>query len=61
MDDPGAKKVLDEEYFSYVHHFPFFDELYTLRELMNGPFTNVPYEQQEKIDRLLRAVIRNDN
>ncbi len=52
----GTKKILDEEYFSIVKDFPFFDELYTLQELMNGPFTNVPYEQQEKIDKLLRAV-----
>ena len=49
------------EYFTYVKHLPFFDELYTLRELMNGPFTNVPYEQQEKIDRLLRSVIKDNN
>lgn len=52
----GTKKILDEEYFSTVKDLPFFDELYTLQELMNGPFTNVPYEQQEKIDKLLRTV-----
>lgn len=52
----GTKKVLDEEYFSIVKDLPFYEELYTLQELMNGPFTNVPYEQQAKIDRMLRAV-----
>ncbi len=52
----GARKVLDKEYFSFVKEMPFYDELYTLQELMNGPFTNVPYDQQAKIDRLLRAV-----
>ncbi|MDO4337759.1 MAG: family 78 glycoside hydrolase catalytic domain [Eubacteriales bacterium] len=56
MNCEGTKKVLDEEYFCTVKEQPFYDELYTLQELMNGPFTNVPYEQQEKIDKLLRAV-----
>ena len=56
MANEKTKKILDEEYFSFVTQLPFMDELYTLRELMNGPFTNVPYEQQNKIDLLLQAV-----
>lgn len=56
MANEKTKKILDEEYFSTVKSLPFYNELYTLQELMNGPFTNVPYEQQEKIDRMLRAV-----
>ena len=56
MQNEKTRKILDEEYFCHVSHLPFMDELYTLKELMNGPFTNVPYEQQDKIDRLLRAV-----
>ena len=51
-----TKDILDREYFSTVKKLPFKDELYTLQELMNGPFTNVPYEQQAKIDKLLREV-----
>lgn len=56
MANEGTRKVLDAEYFSSVEKLPFYDELYTLQELMNGPFTNVPYEQQARIDRLLREV-----
>ena len=51
-----TKEILEREYYSIVKKLPFKDELYTLQELMNGPFTNVPYGQQKKIDRLLREV-----
>ena len=58
--DANAKTraILDEEYYSYVgQNIPFKKELYTLEETMQGPFTNVPPAQQEKIDRLLREVM----
>ena len=54
--NPKTKKILDEQYFPLVGQIPFEKELYTLQELMNGPFTGVSHEQQRKIDKLLRAV-----
>ncbi|MBQ9505279.1 MAG: alfa-L-rhamnosidase RamA, partial [Lachnospiraceae bacterium] len=56
MENEKTKKILDEEYFTYVNHIPFEDELYTMEEMMNGPFTCVPFELRDKIDGLLREV-----
>ena len=56
MADPGAKTILDEEYFTYVNHVPFEDELYTFKEMLDGPFTNVPFEVKERIAERLREL-----
>lgn len=51
-----TRKILEEDYFSYCPKLPFEKELYTLEELLNGPFTNLPYEQQRALDARLREV-----
>ncbi len=56
MENPKTRKILDEEYFTYIHHIPFEDELYTLREMFEGPFTYVPEEAVERIEQRLSAV-----
>lgn len=57
MQNPDTKKILDEEYFIYVNHVPFEKELYTLSEMLEGPFTGVPEGVAEKIDERLRQVV----
>lgn len=56
MENENTRKILEEKYLSVVKNIPFENELYTLKEQMNGPFAFVSYEEQEEIDRLLRAV-----
>ncbi len=56
MENPGTRKILDEEYFRYVNHLPFRDELYTFREMLDGPFTNIPYEARKRINERLKTV-----
>lgn len=56
MADERTRTILQREYQTKEDHIPFEDELYTLAELMDGPFTHVPQETKERIDRLLRAV-----
>ena len=51
-----TRKILEEDYFSYCPKLSFEKELYTLEELLNGPFTNLPYEQQRALDARLREV-----
>lgn len=55
-ENAATREILDREYFPYHKHLPFEKELYTFRELLNGPFTNLSYEKQEELDRMLRAV-----
>ncbi len=54
--NPKTKAILDREYKTKEDHIPFEKELCTLEEMTWGPFTCVPQEQREKIDRLLREV-----
>ncbi|MDO4647164.1 MAG: family 78 glycoside hydrolase catalytic domain [Eubacteriales bacterium] len=56
MENPKTKAILDEEFFARYHSLPFFGELHTFREILQGPFTWLPYETQERIDARLRAV-----
>ncbi len=56
-ENPKTRKVLEEDYFSVRGSFPFEKELCTLREHLNGPFTSLPHEKQEEIDRKLREII----
>lgn len=56
MANEQTRKILEEEFFSVHHKVPFEKELYTMEELMNGPFTSLPYEKQKEIDKRLRAV-----
>nr|MCR5625796.1 family 78 glycoside hydrolase catalytic domain [Lachnospiraceae bacterium] len=53
-----TRKILDENYHVYLREVPvpFEDELFTLEEMLNGPFTSIPKEAVEKLDRLLREV-----
>lgn len=56
LEDPKTRSILEQEYFVYHKKLPFEKELHTFRELLNGPFTSVPYEQQKKLDELLREI-----
>ncbi|MDD3220013.1 MAG: family 78 glycoside hydrolase catalytic domain [Lachnospiraceae bacterium] len=56
MKNEKTRKILDEDYFIYHSNLPFFKELYTFEEQLNGPFTNLPYDQQKALDEKLRAV-----
>jgi alpha-L-rhamnosidase len=55
-ENTKTRKILEEDYFSVVPQLPFEKELYTFRELLNGPFTALPHEAQEAIDKRLREV-----
>ena len=54
--NPKTREILAKEYKTKEDHIPFEKELCTLYEMTWGPFTCVPQEQRDKIDRLLRAV-----
>lgn len=56
LENSETKKLLEEHYFAYHGIVPFEKELYTLEELLNGPFTNLSYEQQRELDRRLKEV-----
>lgn len=56
MNQKETRKILEEDYLCHHSHLPFEKELYTFEELLNGPFTGLPYEEQEKIDLRLRQV-----
>ena len=53
----STKRVLEEDFFSVHGALPFFKELYTLRETLNSPFLNLPYDVQEKMDKKLRECV----
>ena len=55
-ENAQTRKILDEEFYPYHPSIPFEKELYTLRETLNGPFSNLPYDAQERIDKRLREV-----
>ena len=55
-ENPKTWEILKAEYATKEDHIPFDGELYTLGEMTWGPFTAIPQEQREKLDRLLRAV-----
>ena len=54
--NPKTRAVLEAEYDLANRQIPFEKELCTFEELTWGPFTCIPQEQREKIDRLLREV-----
>lgn len=54
MNTEATRKILEEDYLCYHKKLPFEKELYTLEELMNGPFTGLPYEKQKELDLRLR-------
>lgn len=56
LENEKTREILEQEFFPYHRKLPFEKELYTFRELLNGPFTNLPYENQDRIDRMLREV-----
>lgn len=57
MNTAETRKILEEDYLCHYKTLPFAKELYTFEELLNGPFTGLPYEYQEKLDRKLRQVV----
>ena len=56
MENAGTRKILEEDYLCRFKNIPFEKELFTLEELMNGPFTSLPREEWEELDRKLRCV-----
>lgn len=56
MENDKTREILEREYFSRFKGIPFEKEVYTLEELMNGPFTSLPHEQQKILDRKLRQI-----
>ena len=56
LANPKTKAILDADYFPIRRNIPFEKELYTFREILQGPFTSLPHDAQEAIDRKLRAV-----
>ena len=55
-ENKKTREILDKYYFTVHQHLPFEKELYTFREILNGPFTGLPYDQQEALDKMLREV-----
>ncbi|HEY9575595.1 MAG TPA: family 78 glycoside hydrolase catalytic domain, partial [Lachnospiraceae bacterium] len=55
--NPKTRKILEENYYSVHPKLPFEKELYTFREILNGPFTFLSHEAQAEIDRKLREVV----
>lgn len=56
LDNPETRKIVEEEFFSVYPTMPFEDELYTFREVLNGPFSHLPHEKQAEIDERLRQI-----
>lgn len=56
LENEKTRGIVEKEYFSRFNNIPFEKELYTLEELMNGPFTSLPHEQQKALDQKLREV-----
>ena len=56
MENEETREIVEKEYLSRFDGIPFEKELYTLEELMNGPFTSLPHDEQETLDRKLRRV-----
>lgn len=57
MENEKTRTIVEKEYlYRFGGSIPFEKELFTLEELMNGPFTSLPHEQQEALDRKLREV-----
>ena len=54
MENPKTRKILEENYLCRFKNIPFEKELFTLEELMNGPFTSLPREEWEALDAKLR-------
>nr|WP_304969766.1 alpha-L-rhamnosidase [uncultured Schaedlerella sp.] len=56
MENAETRKILEENYLCRFKNIPFEKELFTLEELMNGPFTSLPREEWEALDAKLRSV-----
>ena len=56
LENEKTRNILEEEYFSRFIKISFRKELYTLAELLNGPFSYLPYEEQRALDQKLRSV-----
>ena len=57
MENAETRKILEEDYLCRFKNIPFEKELFTLEELMNGPFTSLPREEWEALDKRLRSVV----
>lgn len=51
-----TRTILEKYYYPSHSSYPFKKELYTFQELLNGPLTFLPYEEQKAIDKRLREV-----
>lgn len=56
LENEKTREIVEKEYLYRFDGIPFEKELFTLQELMNGPFTSLPHEQQKELDRKLREV-----
>ncbi len=54
--DERARKIILEECPFFKGDIPFEKELHTLGEFLNAPFSSMPPEKQQEIDRRLRAL-----
>lgn len=51
-----AKEILNEKLYAKYGEIPFGKETPILRDILNSPFIQMPYEKQEELDRLLRNI-----
>lgn len=55
-ENPKTRAILDRYFYSVHRNSAFKGELCTLRETLQGPFTHLPYEEQDALDKALREV-----
>lgn len=55
LENERVRKLL-EEYSVYYEDMPFKEQLYTLGELLNGPFSRISLEEQKILDKKLREI-----
>lgn len=57
MEKKETREIIKREFLIGIgDYIPFEKESYVLDEWLNAPFANVPYEKQEKIDKILREI-----
>ena len=55
-ENPKTRAILDRYFYSVHRNSAFKGERCTLRETLQGPFTHLPYEEQDALDKALREV-----
>lgn len=56
MEDDRAKEIVQRELIEACGKIPFDKETPVLRDVLNGPFTQMAYEKQRELDEKLRAL-----